>query len=204
MYIATMSRKYAPNNIRAMRKRAHLTMEELGAQMNPEITLATVAKLETGQMGLTLDYINDIARVLRCDPSELIGTEGSPGVRMLPVLGEIAAGNWAEEITQTGDFIPFGYDIGGPRSFALRPRGDSMDKIVQDGGFVVIDPDQADLIDGKAYAVRNGAGEATCKTFRASPPRLEPCSNNPIHQPIIVGAEPFVAIGRVVFAGVLL
>lgn len=204
MYIATMSRKYAPNSIRQMRKRAGLTMEELASRMVPEITLATVAKLETGQMGLTLDYINEIARVLNCSPGELIGSNDAPGARMMPVLGDIAAGNWAEEIARTDEFLPVPDDIAGPRAFALRPRGDSMDKLVPDGGFVVIDPDQCDLIDGKAYAVRNGAGEATCKVFRASPPRLEPCSTNPIHQPIMVGAEPFVAIGRVVFAGVLL
>ena len=181
-------------------------MEQVGALLRPEITLATVAKLETGQISLTLDYINDFARVLDTTPIEIISVDASDGgsMRMLPVLGDIAAGNWAEELAQTGDFIPVAPDIAGPNAFALRPRGDSMDKIVQDGGFVVIDPDQRELIDGKAYAVRNGAGEATCKAFRASPPRLEPCSTNPAHQPIIIGSEPFVAIGRVVFAGMML
>lgn len=204
VYIYRISRKYAPNRIRLIRKKRGLSMEELGAAIQPEVTLTTVAKLETGQMGLTLDYINEIARVLDVTPAELIGDDDAPalapGMRMMPVLGEIAAGNWAEEIGITDDFVPVPAYVGGPRAFALRPNGTSMDKIVAHGGILVIDPDQVELIDGKPYAVRNGHGEATCKMFRASPPRLEPCSSDPTHSPIMIGSEPFVTIGRVTFA----
>jgi repressor LexA len=196
----SMSRKYAANRIRALRKAKGLTMEELGSRMRPEITLATVQKLETGQMGLTLDYINEVARVLDCTPEEVIAPDGAIALRMVPVLGSIAAGNWAEEIELTDEFMPIPADAGGPRSFALRPMGDSMDRLVTSEGFIVVDPDQVDLLDGKAYAVRNGSNEATFKFFFASPPRLEPCSTNPDHVPMPLGREPFLVIGRVVMA----
>lgn len=204
VYSYRMARKYAPNRIRLIRKQRGLSMEELGAAMQPEVTLATVAKLETGQMGLTLDYMTEIARVLGVSPAELIDDDNalpSPArLRMMPLLGEIAAGSWAEEIGLTDEFVPVPETVGGPRAFALRPNGTSMDKIVSEGGFLVIDPDQTDLVDGKPYAVRNARGEATCKIFRAAPPRLEPCSTDPTHSPILIGAEPFVTIGRVTFA----
>jgi 3-dehydroquinate dehydratase II len=67
-----MGRQYAENHIRAFRKAAGLSMEELAARMNPEVTLATVAKLETRQMGLTLDYIIDIARIFEVPPQAIV------------------------------------------------------------------------------------------------------------------------------------
>jgi len=52
-------------------------MEQLGDKMRPRITLATVAKLETGQMGVRLDYLLEIARVLGCAPADLISHDQS-------------------------------------------------------------------------------------------------------------------------------
>ena len=191
-----MSRKYAPNRIRELRKAAGLTMEELGAQMRDPVTLNTIAKLETSVMGLTLDYMVQIAEVLRAQPADLL--EGGGTVRMVPILGAIAAGNWTEELAFAEDHLPVPSGIGGPRSFALRPEGESMNRIAAPGSYIVIDPDQTALLEGKHYAVRNGSGEATFKTYRAQPPRLEPCSTDPAFKPIQVGQVPFVVIGRVI------
>lgn len=200
-YMQIMARIYAPNRIREQRKRRGMTMEELGAAVRPEVTLGTIAKLETGQMGLTLDYINEIARVLEVSPFDLIVGDRLQPVRFIPLVGEIAAGNWAEAVEISDEVIPVPEYVGGTRAFALRPRGESMNRIVPDGGFIVVDPDQIELLDGRSYAVRNGNGETTFKTFRANPPRLEPCSTDPRYATIMVGAEPFIVIGRVTYAG---
>lgn len=194
-----MNRKYAPNRIRELRKARGITMEQLGADMSPEITLATVQKLETGQMGLTLDYINDIARVLGVAPQEIIAGVGG-SARVVPLLGAIAAGNWADEIEITDEYVVAPRDAGGVRTFALRPMGDSMNKLVPEDGYICVDPDDVDLIDGKTYAIRSDMGEATFKRFHASPPRLEPCSTNPSHVTIPLGRVPFTVIGRVTYA----
>jgi SOS-response transcriptional repressor LexA len=76
-----------------------------------------------------------------------------------------------------------------------------MDTICHAGGFIVVDPDQRDLIDKKYYVVTNGDHEATFKQFCADPLSLVPCSTNPLHQPIPLGSEPFRVIGRVVYVG---
>lgn len=116
--------------------------------------------------------------------------------RVIPVIGLIAAGAWADAVQE-----PLGYTwapFGGPNAFALRVDGDSMDHIVMPGANVIIDPDDRALRDGKAYAVMNELGEATFKTFRNDPARFEPASRNPNHTTIRVGEDGFTVIGRAI------
>lgn len=76
-----------------------------------------------------------------------------------------------------------------------------MNQVVGADATIIVDPDDFELRDGKFYAVMNGDGETTFKRFRADPPRLEPCSTNPDHKPIILGREPFTVVGRIVWQG---
>lgn len=186
------------NNIRQLRKERGLTMEQLAALLpdNPHFT--TIAKLERSQRTLSQHWIEQIAAALKVSPSAIISGEAQ-GVRMVPLLGSIPTGPWQEAVND-----PIGHvfaPVGSLSAFALRPQGDSMNKVIMSGATVIIDPDQVELVDGKIYAVRNGSGDATLKMYRSTPPRLEPCSDNPKHQPIPVGAEPFIVIGRMVWQG---
>lgn len=126
----------------------------------------------------------------------IAGEDISNKVRELPIIGMIAAGNWTEAVTQ-----PLGQiwtAAGGKNSFALQVDGDSMDQIAAPGALIVVDPDDRDLIDGKAYAVMNDAGEATFKRFKINPARLEPASSNRTHQTIVIGRDGFRIVGRAV------
>jgi repressor LexA len=98
-------------------------------------------------------------------------------------------------------WVPVIDRVGGPRCFALKPKGDSMDLIADEDSYIVVDPDQAALESGRIYAVLNSHEEATFKRYRADPPSLEPLSSNPRHKPILIGAEPFRVIGRVTYVG---
>lgn len=53
-----------------------MTMSELGEQLAPPVTLATIAKLETSQMGLTLDYMIQIAKILKVSVCDLVDDVG--------------------------------------------------------------------------------------------------------------------------------
>ena len=216
VYFGQMNRKpaplYAENRIRELRKQREMTMEELGARVGQilrgdDLAISTVRKLETRTMGLTLDYILAISQVLEVEPTELIVGSRGRG-KHVPLVGRIAAGKWKEAVEDFEQLVPIPDGICGPNAFALRPDGDSMDRLVgEDAGedsFIVVDPDERDLLDGKAYAVSNSDGETTFKRFRSTPPRLEPCSRNEEHKPIIIGHEPFTIIGRVVYSGRLL
>lgn len=120
--------------------------------------------------------------------------ENAQPVKVLPVIGLIAAGSWADAVQEPLGFIYSPY--GGANAFALRVDGDSMDKVAMPGASIIIDPDERELRDGKAYAVMNELGEATFKTFRNDPARFEPASNNPNHTTIRIGEDGFTVIGR--------
>lgn len=195
-----MTHEKPSNRIRALRKEAELSQEELGGRMRSELTGTSVAKLETGRMRLSLEYAQEIGDVLGVSFLEVLGFD-AVGVRVVPLVGNIEAGNWREAIAVSGESQAIPADLRGRDLFALRPVGDSMNRIVGDGGFIVVDPHQIELIDGKCYAVMNGDGETTFKRFSANPLQLEPCSTNPNHKPIPLGSTPFTVIGRVVYAG---
>lgn len=163
------------------------------------ITPGTVAKLETGGIALNLDYMLSLARVLKVHPAEFI-EQGSVPAREVPLLGSVTAGPLAEQVSQADETIAVPSDIEGQNLFALRVSGDSMDQIVPDGGVIVVNPDELDLIERKVYVVANSDHETTFKRFMLNPPRLAPCSNNAKHKPIEIGRTPFVVIGRAVFS----
>ncbi len=211
VYFGQMARKesnrlYAPNRIRELREQRDMSMEMLGVKAaeylgrEEEMSFSMVAKLEKSMRALSLDYILAFAKALDVTPTEIF-TEPDQSVRLAPVLGKIAAGNWAEAIQDPRGYVPIPANLAGKNAFALLPDGDSMDLIVGDDGYIIVDPDEIDLTNKKYYAVANAAGETTFKMFSASPPTLVPCSSNAAHQPILIGQEPFTTIGRVTFAG---
>jgi repressor LexA len=190
-----MPRKYAANRIRQLRHERGLSMEALASAISPETSLTTIAKLETERMALSLDWIIDVSRALNVAPSDII--EEDCGFRMLPVVGEIAAGSWGEAIERSDHWIPVVGDAWSGQEFVLQLRGNSINHYADNGDYVVIDPAKAALEDGKLYAVQNEAGETTCKQFESDPQRLVPCSSDPSHQPMLIGSSPFTVIGRV-------
>ena len=187
------------NNIRKLRIARGWTMEELANRVEGAPHFTTIAKLERSQRKLSTDWMAKIAKALGISPEELIAANDAGRPRQVPLIGQIAAGAWREAIND-----PIGHvwaTEGGPRVFALQPEGDSLNLLIPEGSYVLIDPDDVELMDAKVYAVRNDHGEATLKRFRRDPPRLEPASSNPVHQPIFFGREAFTIIGRVIAQG---
>lgn len=184
------------NRIREVRLRKGLTMAELGDKVGVHFT--TIAKVERAQRAASGDLIMKIANALDVPVTDLLANmPATVPARMIPIVGQIAAGNWREAVLDPSGYIAVPYQ--GERAFALRPDGDSMDLVVGENAYVVVDPDLTDLLDGKLYAIMNADGETTFKRFRGDPPRLEPVSSNPDHRPIPLGREPFTVVGRVVF-----
>lgn len=187
------------NRIREIRKARGLSQEELALRLGDDTSTSTISRIEAGRINLTQAWLEKLGAALNVNPLELIADAASQ-VRLVPVIGYVAAGQWAEAIEEPDSWHPVPGDVGGPKAFALKPKGDSMDNVASEGEIIVVDPDQLELIDGKAYIVTNAEGEATFKRYRADPPRLEPDSSNPEHKPILIGREPFLVVGRVVYA----
>lgn len=185
------------NRLHVVRRAQGMTLQQVADRAGT--TFGQVHKLEKSMRPLTMEWIERLAKALGVPESELMPNAAAPAaVRAIPVLGEIAAGNWREAVQfAKAEVMVAGAPV---NAFALEPVGDSMNKLLPNGGYVVIDPDDADLREGKVYAVMNGEGETTLKRYRSNPARLEPCSTNPAHQAINLGRENFTIVGRAMSA----
>lgn len=121
------------------------------------------------------------------------------GARGLPIIGEVPGGNWKEAIQRPLGWMPSPDPSLPANSWALRVSGDSMDRYVDDGGTVIVDPDDKALYPGRFYVILNGEGETTFKQFQHDPARLVPCSTNPDHKEMLIGEEGFQIVGRVIW-----
>jgi repressor LexA len=122
-------------------------------------------------------------------------------VQEIPIIGFTSAGGWREAVELPIATMSIPRGRAGKRSFAVQVEGDSMDRIVADGDYVVIDPDQKELVPGKCYLLQNGEHEVTLKCYQREPARFVPLSNNPTHQPFLVSEHDFVILGRAVWKG---
>jgi SOS-response transcriptional repressor LexA len=93
-------------------------------------------------MRLNQDWIDKISAALSVQLSEIFGDIVPAALDGLPVLGEVQAGVWRE--TEVADEpkhspLPIGPDprYSGKRQFALVVRGESMNRVVQDGAYIV-------------------------------------------------------------------
>jgi SOS-response transcriptional repressor LexA len=127
-----------------------------------------------------------------------IDTGPDTNVIWVPVIGIAAAGCWKEAIELPSFLVPRIRKAGCNQAFAVQIDGDSMDKLLPDGGYAVIDPDQKQLNDKRIYLIQNGGGETTIKRYRTEPSRFEPVSNNPSHKIIHMGEHEIIVLGRVV------
>lgn len=170
--------------------------------MPSELTASTVAKLENRRMALSVDYLLEIAGVFQVPPADLI-FDGGNATRLLPVIVHAAMGSWGNQLDMSEDVMPVPAHLTGPNLFAVRQEGDALRGLLPSGsgGFVVIDPDQRELIDESYYAINSDEGVTFFAQFSSSPLSLKPCGNGVENKAILVGTAPFVVLGRVVYVG---
>ena len=188
-----MATNAPPNQIAAVRKRVGLKIEELAERAGLSTTY--VWRMERGERNVSLKNLQKLADALGVAPSDLI--ESKP-VADVPILSWVSAGMMARDDVQqdvVGEIRMSDLD---PRGewVALRVEGDSMDRISPPGSLILVDLTDKALVPNACYIITDGDSQATYKRFRSNPPRFEPVSTNPSHQPIFPDGEPAV-IGRV-------
>lgn len=187
-----MSEDELAERIRVEAKRQGISQTELArvAGMPSQSAMSNVFK---GKRRLTIQEADRL--------KNLLNIEDTPSVQWVPRIGLASAGNWNEAVLMSAGEVAIPLRKAGKRAFAVEIRGDSMDMLLPEGGWAVIDPDQTNLYTGRVYLVQNADSEVTVKRYASDPARLEPVSRNDMHQPIMLTGYAYTVIGRVVAYG---
>lgn len=198
-------------NIRLRRQMLHMTLEEVAAKVG--ISRQTLSRYETGVIGnIPSDNVEALAKALDTTPACLMGWEEPPlpsglipidsaHFKRIPILGHISAGLplYAEEHLEGYTYTDLN---GGAEYFALRVRGDSMNAIGINDGYLIIVRQQEEVENGEIAVVMVGEEDATVKRFYSTDTTvtLMPQSTNPVHQPQIYDLRriPIKVLGKVV------
>lgn len=121
-------------------------------------------------------------------------------IAQVPLLSWVSAGKLADASSQipSDDAPMLGFaDLGRGEFFALKVKGNSMDRISPDGSTIVVNRAERQLVAGKPY-VFSVRGETTFKIWHHDPMYLAPYSTNPTNEPIIIKRKgDIIVIGRV-------
>lgn len=157
--------------------------------------VSALDKLLKGERTVKVDEAARIYLELKIVPVEHSTT------RAVPIIGLTAAGSWREAVELPIGRMVIPTHVAGERAFAVEVAGDSMNLLIEDGGWIVVDPDDQVLSPGKSYMLQNDEFGVTVKRYQKLPARFEPVSSNPEHQPFLVSSADFVIVGRVVWKG---
>lgn len=179
-----------------------LVLETMREQKVTQTTMARIMSLPSqsafnnilkGKRRITADEAATAYRFL--------GIKVQPNFSVAPVIGITSAGRWREAIEIPLGHMPYPTSLASDAAFGLEVSGDSMDKLIEDGGWVLIDPAKKELHPGSCYLISNSEHEATVKMYQRSPSRFEPCSTNEEHKSFMVADTDFTVIGKVVWKG---
>lgn len=174
-------------------------------------TQQQIARYESGTSDIKAGTLVKLSEALDVTISYLLGMENAsiPNTAMtdVPLYGSIAAGT-PIEMTSVEDTQPIPNEVHAryPRAFLLRVEGESMNRILPNGCFALVDPCCEIYRDGLPYAVCVNGYDATIKRVRRLNNGfvLEPDSADPTYQPRVFNYnEPdtmaVTIIGRVVY-----
>lgn len=199
------------DNIKELRERAGYSQEELGIKLGK--TRSAVSQYESGKIIPRMGVIEELASIFGISKSEIIGdtplvfTKDASGFVDVPLYGSIAAGKPIEmvEIDETHP-VPTKVMDKYPDAFLLKVKGRSMDKVLPDGCYALIDPCEEVERENQPHAVCVNGYDATIKRVRnlANGIELDPDSTDPTFKPSVYdyadeNTEEITIIGRVVY-----
>ena len=174
-------------------------------------TQQTIQRYESGARDIKSSVLVSLSKVLGVTISYLLGMENASipnnSTVDVPLYGSIAAGTPIEMISsKSSQPVPIEVQCRYPSAFLLRVRGESMNRVLPNGCFALIDPEQREPINCKAYAVCVNGYDATIKRVRRLQNGFElaPDSLDPTYKPTVYdygepGTDAITIIGRVVY-----
>lgn len=157
------------------RKLRNITQAELAEKMRT--TQQTIQRYETNQVNIRMDKMIEMSEILNVSLAYLLGMSSKPELSEasdmvpVPLLDSIAAGTSIEmiDVDKTYD-IPAEIHNKYPQAFLLKVADDSMNRVLPNGCYTLINPCREATEPMKAYAVCvNG--------FNATIQRVRPLSN---------------------------
>lgn len=193
-----MKEKY-PNGLRVAMKRAGLGHTELAEKIRT--SKQNVQRWADGERKLPIPRAAQIAPYVDSTAAELILADMS-GIQRVPVLDEVSAGRLSapnsQILIEDVPLLAF-TDLGRGAFFALRVKGNSMDRVSPDGSVIIVDRADTQLVAGKPYVFSEKGGEATYKLWRPGEPAyLEPNSWDNTNKPVFIKRmKDLTVLGRV-------
>lgn len=180
--------------VRDFREKAKLSLEQLAHDVG--ISVSQLSRIERDEREARIGELQRIATRLNRRVGDFIG---EPPAVQIPLISWVSAGRLADPQNEVelSDAPMLGFTDMDPGDwFALRVRGDSMDRVSPEGAIILVDRADRTAVTGKCY-VFSVRGEVTYKRWRPRPPRLEPFSTNPSQEPIFPELAKLTIIGRV-------
>lgn len=129
------------------------------------------------------------------------------GETFAPIVATVSAGPMTESRQIEGLFpVPSALKKRHPNAFFLRIEGESMNRRLPNGCLALVDPNQREVDEHGAFAIRTEGSETTVKRIRKRPGGVElvPDSSDPSFKPLVFPEEnglpsPLFVLGRVVW-----
>lgn len=189
------------NNLKALRKERHLTLEELARRLGT--SKQTIQRYENGIIAnVPPEKIEKLAEALAVTPAELMGWSESKSepdgilplsFKKIRLIGDIACGEPIYADEQYESFAVVGSEV--DVDFCLKARGDSMTGArIHDGDIVFIKAQ--DTVDNGEIAAVIINDEATLKRVYYYPEeeKLILCPENPRYAPLVYFKDELMGI----------
>ena len=138
---------------------------------------------------VTIDEQANIERVL--------GMKAEPRVLLVRVIAIGNASDWQVSVATPLREQAIGAEVAGSRAFAVELSADAIGRILPDGGWAIVDPDQTSLFGGRLYLIEDQHQQAEVRRYRSDPARFEPVSTDSTAAPLELDQVRFRVIGRV-------
>ena len=201
---------------RLLELRGKMSQEKFAAPLG--LTQQNYGNYERGEQKLNSDLIVRICETYGCTAEWLLGLDNRPAnaIRVahddssfvdVPLYGSIAAGTPIEMVESEGTFpIPRAKHEEFPKAFLLRVTGESMNRILPNGCYALVDPCDDVERDNQPYAGCVNGYDATVKRvhklnngFELVPDSTDPTFKPQVFDYGIEGTETITPIGRVVY-----